>query len=175
MATKKNTPKRNFNRKHLLWIIPLAIVVVFAAGIGIPIWRDYEDDRNHFSSVVESNQRLTDTVYGLMADRTDVVVTYARDYCTYDQGKFGREGPPECGREVVLRSTDLNTREEVSKILTSKIRELSEVDEPLNRIHYERHCGVYRDFSTEGGLAARCSQNMKRWAMYPDFPDRTYN
>jgi len=175
MTTKKDTSKKRFNRKHLFWLVPLVLIVAFIAFAAISNWRGYEDDRKNFSSVVESNQILTDTVYGLAASSTDVVVTGMRDFCTYDQGKLGREGPPECGREVTVRAVNANTRKDMTKVLIDKIRKLSEADNLVNNVPYKRHCGVHDNQAVEGGLVARCSQMMKVWDMYPDLPGRTYN
>lgn len=173
MTKKSSAPKQTFNRKHLLWTVPIATILLIAAGVAISVWRDYEDDRDHFSSVVESNQQLVDTISPFVNDGVSIVG--ARDYCTYSQGKYGREGNPRCGREITLRVTDSSKRGDVAERLSVKMRALSSTYNSQNTELYKRECGVYSNSPDENVLVARCFQAMKRWAMYPDFPDRTYN
>lgn len=170
MAKKQDVPKKKFDRKHLFWIVPLGIVLILLVSMRVAVWRDYQDDYRSFGKLTELSQKLTDSVTTTVNEIDGLSISSLRDYCSYEQDKFGRSGEPMCGREIVLRdnSAGSNAAERLEIVLER------ELDVTVNGTPTEgRYCSV-RDFS-DSSFLVNCYRHFNRWVMYDDLPGKTYN
>lgn len=90
------------------WVkTPIGLIATILAlpflAYGLLLTFDYGSDFMRYSSITSRNSELKRTVEVFDTSRDNLSVIASKEYCNYNQGKFGDEGGPYCGYYAVLR------------------------------------------------------------------------